>query len=182
MLKIVRDLSSRHLYGVVSDKPTWRVVIPVIYEQIIQHKFGFSCKLPNNDTWEAYTVDGIPVLRNCKNVLFLANDYLLFGAPNDKCYIMNIKSRTAIANMAFDAVLVFIGDSNEATEFDSKTDVFDLVLRTTYSLEGAHIESSLCAKSNGLWGIIDVNSNTITTDFTHSKLIQKSGNRITVIG
>ena len=181
MITIVQETLNHRCYGVVSDTPTWRVVIPVMYEKIIPHKYGYSCRLPGESTWEAYTTDGTPLLKNCKNLLFLADDYLLFGAPNDKCFIFNHKTKTVVGNKPFDAVMVFIGDSDEATEFNSTSDVFDICLKTLYAFDGAHIESSVCVKSDGLWGVIDTKSNRITTDFTHKRIIHKAGNDITVI-
>ena len=181
MLKIIQDISSTRYYGVVTDTPSWSLVIPPMYEQIFPHPPGFSCRHPKKDLWDAYSLDGTLILRDCQNILFLDNDYILFSMPNNKCYVVNYMKGKVVGNMHFESALIFIGNATEATEFDSSTDIFDIIVHTDYSTVGAHIEDWLCVKVNGSWGILDVANNTIKESFTHKGFTHKLGKDITEI-
>ena len=179
MLKIVQDVSTKR-YG-VDDPDSMKVIIRTEYDQIFIHRYGISCLIHGEKCWEVFRLDGSPILKRCKNVLFLDRSRLLLVSPNGFCTIYDCSARKFLFNMKVESVLVFIGDSEEATEFNENVDAFDIFMSTNYLHQGAHIESLLCAKIHGLWGVINLENNSIMMDFICKKLRHRKGNDISVV-
>lgn len=165
----------------VMDSESMKIIIYPDYEHIVIHKYGFSCKVPDEDSLDVYSINGTLLMKNCKKVLFLDDDILLLIGFNNMCYVFNISTKKFLLNQGFEAVLVFLGDSTEATQFDASSNMFDIYVNTTYLFNGAHIESLLCVKTNGLWKVLDIRTKEFIPDFTCNKLSHHAGNKISKI-
>lgn len=176
MLIVVQSIHNKRL-GVVDDK-TQKVIVPINYQNIIIQKGGIIAQQPENGLWTAFSMGSVPYIKNCKNILFLENNLMLISGNNNMCYIYNCTTKSYLTNIAFEAVLVFIGSSKQAIPFSSVTNIANIISTTDYNKFGAHFESLLCGRINGNWGIINIDNGSVFANFIYKTMVHCTGKQI----
>lgn len=176
MLIVVQSIHNKR-FGFVDDT-TRKVVVPLNYQNIIIQKGGIITQQPENGLWTAYSMNGVGYFKNCKNILFLDNNLMLFSGNNNLCYIYNCTTKTYLTNIAFESLLVFIESSIHAIPFSSVTNISKTIATTDYNQFGAHFESLLFGKINGNWGIINIENGSIVANFIYKTMVHCAGKQI----
>ena len=162
-------------YGVVDDS-TNSIIIPIIHKKIVFQKGGIVAQTDNN-LWTAYLPTGKPLL-NGVNILFLNSNLLLVSTLNNACFIYNYTSGTYLCNIPFESILVFIGNNQQAIIYNSTANIYSLLNTPDYIRYGAHLENLVCAKLNGKWGIINIQTGVIHANFVYKSITQCTNNHI----
>ena len=172
MLSIVRDIQTQ-LYGVLKDS---KVLIPVQYPNppVIQ-KGGISV-LNSNNHWDAFLYDGTKIAQDCGNVLFLNNGLMLY--TKGKTYIYNTASRNNLFNIPFNTILFFCGSNINAIPFSDETNIESLTNSNDYIIKGAYFEDLVCANVNGKWGVLNIKTGAIYSNFIYPIIMQKQNYEI----
>lgn len=177
MITGIQSLSTKR-FGVSKAD---RIIIPMEYITPPVFQINGITMQDSDYSWSAFTNDGRLIVKNCKNVLFLSNNLMLFSNGLDNtCNIFNYVENRLLFNIPFNALLFFCGSNQQAIPFTSETNVEQLLKTTDYYTHSAHLEDLICAKIASGWGVINSCDGSIFEPFKNRVMVQFTGNRICV--
>lgn len=185
MLISVQSLQNKRC-GVVNDE-TKKLVVPLLYDNIIIQKYGIVAEEIHNSKPSSviYDFDGKPVLRAFQNVLLLDNNLLLTSATTKGlCFLANSKELSYVFSNHVDGIMFFCGNSEKAIPYRVGTDVSKILESDEYLKNGAHIENRVVIHSvdKHKWGIWDCSTKSLCYDFIFDVVVQLSGGRFVTRG
>lgn len=177
MLHIVLSVQTNRM-GVVNDD-TQTVLIPLEYKNIIFQKHGIVAE-DFNSISSAFSFDGHKIITQARNILFLNDNYMLAASTEGKTFVFNYATGERLNQTPFDAVLVFIGSSQQAQLYNGVMNLLPIFNSPDYNTYGAHIEDLLCAQINLKWGVFNIQTKTFQAPFMYPHMVQCTRGRIAV--
>ena len=182
MLISVQQSQKPYRKGVVENSVGGKVIVPLNYTDIIFQKYGISAINPNG-TEDGFLYTGTQVMESGKKILFLKNHFIVFTNPkNNRCSIFSYDNGAPACEYEFEAILFFYGSENQAIQCNAKTDLKKIFSDANYSKNGAFLESLVCGKHNGKWGVYDLEKHCIHSPFAYKTMVQCKNGQIAVRG
>lgn len=177
--------NQNNLFGVVDDT-SQKLIIPFSYRRIVMQKYGIVA-YDEKGYGCVHLFDGTPVVRAMKNVVLLDNHLLLTSTDTGNCYIVDYAKRSYVCQLNLQAIMFFWGSKNapkkQASVYTANTDFSKIFTLPEYIEHGAYLESlvGVCSKTNHKWGVFNLNTFSLFSDFKYNIMVQMPNLKIGVI-